>query len=137
MNYRLGLLRAYVVLSVLWASTILLVLPSERLHFWDRQTNTLTTVHGHWEADPTVRPQEPQGGGGLDLSKYGPGKYRVTTDGGVYEVTIEKFAPKEPSRIQRGIWLACVLVLPPVLGYAAIFLVSPWVYRGFRPVART
>jgi len=41
--------------------------------------------------------------------------------------------PVAPSRIQRALWLAGVLLLPPACGYLIIFLVTPWIYRGFRP----
>jgi len=44
-------------------------------------------------------------------------------------------APFSESRTAKAAWLAGVLFLPPISGYAAIFLLIPWVYRGFRPAS--
>ena len=141
MNYRRGFQRVYAVLAVAWVVGLLFVLPADRLNFWSAQPNE-TTIHGPWEAYSkgaasaattdlskygTVTSNE------LDLSKYGPGKYRVTTDSGVYEVTVGAAAASDASsRSQRALWLSGVLLLPPGFGYLAIFLVIPWIYRGFR-----
>jgi hypothetical protein len=52
------------------------------------------------------------------------------------EPTRDSFIPDEPgfteSRIGKSLWLLSLLFGPPVIGYAAIFLMIPWVYRGFR-----
>lgn len=37
------------------------------------------------------------------------------------------------SRTGKVMWLAGILLLPPAVGYATIFLLIPWIYRGFRP----
>lgn len=48
----------------------------------------------------------------------------------------DRSEPLSP-RPQRALWLAAVLFAPPLLGYATIFLLIPWIYRGFRPATRT
>ncbi len=35
-------------------------------------------------------------------------------------------------RIRQAGWLTGILVLPPAVGYALLFLVFPWIVRGFR-----
>ena len=43
----------------------------------------------------------------------------------------ETLAPYQ-LRIIKAAQLAAIFFLPPLIGYAAIFLVIPWIYRGFR-----
>jgi len=40
-----------------------------------------------------------------------------------------------PSQVQllRLVWFGAVLILPPAFGYAVIFVVIPWIFRGFKP----
>jgi hypothetical protein len=35
-------------------------------------------------------------------------------------------------RVEKSVWLFEVMALPPIAGYLLIFLVAPWIYRGFQ-----
>jgi hypothetical protein len=41
----------------------------------------------------------------------------------------------QPGQVQllRLAWLGGLLVLPPAFGYVVIFVVMPWIFRGFKP----
>jgi hypothetical protein len=61
--------------------------------------------------------------------------FEETAKSGDWKIWTESGSDQPPSRAQKGLWLAGALFGPPVFGYAAIFLVIPWVYRGFRPAS--
>jgi hypothetical protein len=67
------------------------------------------------------------------------GSHSVLVDSGSDQLRIVKSDPLpappfSESRMGKATWLTGVLFLPPIFGYTAIFLVIPWIYRGFRPV---
>lgn len=134
MNYRRGFQRVYAVLVVLWIGSVLFALPSDRLRFWSTAEGLAANTHGD-PNDWTVVKETP-----LDLSKYGtvlPAQSKEATPEAPIDfshATVEDPRPTQTteSRLGKTAWLGEVLFGPPLLGYAAIFLVTPWIYRGFR-----
>ena len=146
MNYRRGFQRVYAVLTVAWIGVLLLALPADRVKFWQKQQgeasladvdlgksgiaitappSTLT------DADIAARDKSPTENAPPPLPKGA-----VPLPPGFTPVPADSFVPDEPaaveSRTQKFLWLASVLFGPPLAGYAAIFMVIPWIFRGFR-----
>ncbi|HSR07238.1 MAG TPA: hypothetical protein VLM42_08820 [Bryobacteraceae bacterium] len=140
MNYRRGFQRVYAVLTVVWIAGLILALPNYRVRFWQKQrgeasladvdlakSGIATTTKGDiFDQIDAERHKQP-----YDLPK-GAVPVDPNGNGG-------SFVPDEPvateTRTEKFLWLAGVLFGPPIAGYAAIFLVVPWVFRGFRPSA--
>ena len=110
MNYRRGLQRLYAALTVAWVSAMLLTLPPDRIKAWSVPSNG---------PSPTEF---------LGFERDHPMRYAVDL------FLINNLPnPSWNSRLQKFTWLICILAVPPVLGYAILFGVAPWVYRGFKP----
>jgi hypothetical protein len=128
MNYRRGLKRAYAVLAIAWIATLLYVLPSGRLKFWSAQPS----------AQPNVAPvYNPTASGVANVieipaSSRDERQYKFKmTDGKIYVVTTEDTIAERP--IGKFAWLAAWLFAPPIFAYGLLFIVLPWVFRGFKP----
>jgi|SRR5579863_7411808 len=126
MNYRRGFQRAYAVLVVMWVATVLYVLPGERLKFWQRAS------------DSFVPDYEGPNNSGVDNVIEIPAPSRnerqfkfTMTDGKTYIVTTEDAITERP--IGKVAWLAAWLLAPPIFAYGVLFIVLPWVFRGFHP----
>ena len=135
MNYRRRFQRVYAALTVAWIAVLLFMLPADRLRFWQAEI---------WQSTYDHSPEA------VDLSRYGtveptpppPNETKALSDAKGWTVVKETpidYGPHSAVPIPFGesptgksAWLASVLFLPPVLGYIAIFLVIPWIYRGFR-----
>jgi hypothetical protein len=146
MNYRRGLQRVYAVLTVAWVAVLLFALPADRLKFWSAteewgasdkpvgNPNDWTPVketaidYGSHSVAPL-----PPGAILVDPSRVTPVAPSTLTDADIQKLDAAKGVPFGHSPGGKGVWLAGVLFLPPVAGYAAIFLLVPWVYRGFKP----
>lgn len=66
--------------------------------------------------------------------------WTVVKEASLTNSDVEKLDAANPaisglSWVRKIMWLAGILFLPPVAGYAAMFLIIPWIYRGFRPRA--
>jgi hypothetical protein len=118
-NYKRGLLRVYAVVSVLWMATVLVVavrdLPisdwsvvSERP---DDGTPALNTPNATTATQPDA------------LDKLIAGMPRKRRD--IFDVIAPESGTYWASRI-------ALTVLPPALCYASLFLVVPWIVRGFK-----
>lgn len=122
MNYRRGFQRVYAVLTVVWIAASLIALPAHRLRFWEAPS--LEGEKIQFEPLP----------GGMTIDELAR-KHGSTVEpaGGT---TPDSFVQDEPTFtrtcIGKSLWLAGLLFLPPLAGYATIFLVIPWIYRGFR-----
>lgn len=129
MNYRRGLQRFYLVLTLAWVIVLSVALPADRLNFWSAsQRQNPATLPADWfEAN---KPESGQRAKDYDaLAK----KYGRTVEPPSDSFVPDVAAPlSTPSRASRALWLARVLLLPPAFGYVTVFLVIPWVYRGFR-----
>jgi len=77
-------------------------------------------VVGDVNEHPAGTPSQPR-------SKFGG----IPVDNGVNE-----HPAGTPSQPVRAAWLFGVLLALPLAGYAVLFLVVPWVYRGFKPGTR-
>lgn len=130
MNYRNGFQRLYAVFTLLWIVGTLLFLPTERWDFW-RKWNFWDQVEAH-VCDTPCSPEElkqPWIADRMDQQARLATQPKWKT---FYEY-ITLSVPVE-SRVQRFLWLLGLLVLPPALGYLVLFLLVPWVVRGFRPL---
>jgi len=120
MNYRRGLQRVYAVLSATWAIAVLFAVLSGHWQPWERfQIAETEIAPTSVEFDPSelrpvpdVSPEE--------FLKQNPRKTAKLAD----------ILP-DPSTWRRIAWTASAASLPPIVGYSILFLVFPWVYRGF------
>ena len=103
MNYRRGLQRLYLVLAVAWVAGVLFVVPSGRWEPWHKKVDPKV-----W-ADLGVVPATPE------------------------EVSFSDLKSIRDYRIEVWLWATGLAFIPPLIGYAFLFLVAPWVYRGFHP----
>ena len=126
MNYRRGLQRIYAVLAIMWVATLLYVLPSERLKFWQRTSGSLAPVYEGPNASGVANVIE------IPASSRDERQYKFTmTDGKIYVVTTEDAIAERP--IGKFAWLVAWLFAPLICTYGLLFIVFPWVFRGFRP----
>ena len=83
-----------------------------------------------------------------DALKPGPWQDYITppstkpTDDLQIVVPTDSFIPDEPSfaensRIGKSLWLLGLLFGPPLVGYFGLFILFPWLYRGFKPIVST
>jgi hypothetical protein len=111
MNCRRGLQRVYLLLAVVWIAGISFALFSSQWQPW-RATLPL------WAAqNETLQASTP------------------TPDSSI-TITPEVFLhDKATNLIHRQIWIwdVSMSIAPPLLFYGLLFVVVPWVYRGFRP----
>jgi hypothetical protein len=130
MNYRCGLQRVYAVLTTAWIIALLFILPADRLKFWQADQWETLADHAVPMSAAAASPQ-PKSSGQPDID------YDALAKRAISETSQVKFAATpsswDQSRTHKFLWLMSFLMLPPAVGYAALFLVIPWVYRGFRP----
>ncbi len=128
MNYRRGFQRIYAVLTVAWIVAVLLILPPDRWNFW-RTWDAFDELELH----PCVGPcsaeelKQPWIAAILDREARLAIQPKWKTFGEYITLSV----PVE-SRVQRFLWLFGLLVLPPAMGYAVLFLLAPWIFRGFK-----
>jgi hypothetical protein len=108
-NYRRGFQRVYAILTVVWVVLLLVTLPVSRLKFWQPEKWETLSDHAAKSADPWEQ---------------------AAAD---YRRAAEHTAQESESKRNKLLWIANVVVLPPLIGYVALFYVVPWIYRGFRP----
>ena len=115
MNYRRGSQRLYVVMTGAWIGLLLLALPSYRVRFWVAPIDygkygVVTTPTGDWFKDNAPK----------SIVTQNP----------------DSFEPDPPtisdSRVGKALWLLVVTLGPPAMGYIVVFVVVPWIFRGFR-----
>jgi hypothetical protein len=135
-NYRCGFQRLYAVLAIAWVAALLFVLPSGRVSFW---------VADHPVASSAITKRIASNGKTyvfpLDATKdeiqelVGLSVAWAEVPNGDWQHETKSDNRPEPlsPRPGQALWLAGVLFVPPMLGYATIFLLIPWIYRGFRP----
>lgn len=127
-NYRRGFQRVYAILTVVWFAMLLFMLPAERLEFWKVPTVALPS-----DAITVPNPKDslppPPPGYTLDEPKKSPDIW----DQAAEEYRRAHAESKPESRRIKFLWVASVLLLPPLIGYVALFYAVPWIYRGFRP----
>jgi hypothetical protein len=107
-SHRIGFQRLYAVLAVLWIGAALFTILSHRWQPWLS-----------FQPDYTA------------LAMKNGGTISVTPDpngGDIFDLLIPT-----PSTSTVSLWAAGLSLLPPLLGYSILFVVFPWVYRGFRP----
>lgn len=123
MNYRRGLLRAYTILSVSWVIGVLVVLPPERVKVWSEKPHDLTPDQfmAQWLVDDFKKKHAVENGLGQDwFAQNAPP-----------EPPAPQHFGDQATRGYKAMWLAGILFLPPLLCYASLFQIVPWVYRGF------
>lgn len=133
MNYRRGFQRVYAVSTLVWIVGTLLYLPTNRWDFW-RKWDAWDKLVAHPCAGSTCTEEElkmPWIAATIDEQA----KLATQPKWKTFCEYITLSVPVE-SRLLRFFWLFCLLVLPPVLGYAALFLLVPWIVRGFKPLKR-
>ena len=104
MNYRRGFQRAYLVLAVVWIAATLLLAARDR------------PTHTDWIDVPSGTQAK---GDGWDQAAA---EYK------------RDHQPPYPEELSRY-WTVqgAVVVGPPLVGYLLLFVVVPWIYRGFKP----
>ena len=112
MDHRRALQRGYSMLTVAWIATVLAVVPSYRLKFWSAQIPGATLSYQLY--DPVRN--------ALNLFR-------------AYILFHVLPNPSLNSPLQKFAWLASILILLPVIGYAVLFYFFPWIYRGLRPAS--
>jgi hypothetical protein len=113
-NYKRGLHRLYAVISVLWATTVLAVAVR------DQPPANIETFSAF------VAEQKGASGAKEDFWD----RVARSTEG-----PTQKSFPLDPSdHTIRDFWLSrnTFAVLPPLAGYLALFVVAPWIARGFK-----
>lgn len=111
MNYRRGLQRAYMVLTVAWIAGVM-----------------STVLTGHWE--PWHRFEQQNGWSVVSETPI------VSPEQFFGKARLSDIDEAETQRMmlhQRIGWAFGVSVIPTLAVYLTLFLVAPWVYRGFRP----
>ena len=101
---RRGLQRLYAVLAAVWVAAIL-----------------SAVFYGQWQ--PWHKTFDPK-----DLAELG-----IVPDPTPQAVDISELKPLPDPRIETWSWALGLAFVPPLVGYAFMFIVTPWVYRGFRP----
>ena len=127
MNYRRGLRRAYAVLTATWVAVLLFTLPSDRLKFWSAPPQNVKVTNRF--GDEPIPPPPPSGV--RFQEEQHSDSFQEAARSGDWNIWTRDGEPA--TRVQKVLWLAGVLFIPPVFGYIAIFFMIPWVYRGFRP----
>ena len=160
MNYRVGFQRLYAVLALAWVGFVLFVTPANKVKFWTADSPQAWGANDKPAArygNPNDWTEVPATQQGKDLSKYGtvsPARQGQKTMRPLKDADIDIFdkidaeaknltvvksepLPNAESRWIKFLWLAAVLFLPPAIGYAMLFYVLRWIYRGFRPTRPT
>lgn len=146
MNYRRGFQRVYTVLTVAWIGVYLFALPAERLRFWQAPIDydALPLEYGVDDSyaararDTMAMPTPPPAGYVLDHSRAWYEAREKANQGwsSTDDYAVSKQSPPKSNftetRIGKTLWLASLLFAPPLIGYVAIFLVIPWIFRGFK-----
>ncbi len=150
MNYRRGLRRIYVMLTVAWVLVMLFTLPADRLIFWANRSDAWTAVGEKATAAPkSFVPDIDRAALAEQIQQYArigqkakaiyPGAYDDLSDVDLgvrmkvkYPALSDGSSDDWPARTQRVLWLFGVLLLPPGCGYIVGFIVIPWIYHGFR-----
>jgi len=105
MNYRRGLQRLYLALTVVWIAAVVLTVLPGRWRPW--------LALNIWEMD--LRPDAPTLTASLaDIDEVATAALEVHT---------------------RRVWTIGLSLIPPILVYLFVFYIAPWLYRGFRPKA--
>lgn len=135
MNYRRGFHRVYVVCSVLWIGVMLALAVRDRPRKIDY--DALAKKYGAVEVDPnspfTVSPED------FLRHEAEKAKQKVTRDETRAPSSADKKwivaseTPLPSMYLQFWETRSSIALLPPTVGYLLLFVVVPWVYRGFRP----
>jgi len=114
-NYRRGLQRAYAVLAIGWIAAILFVTLSET------PSATLSDADiAKLDSQPVVKEEH---GPPPD-----PSRWESTQD----HLTVVESRPL-PTAPRNWLRIGALSFAPPLVGYAMLFYVIPWVYWGFKP----
>jgi hypothetical protein len=156
MNYRTGFQRLYVAFTVAYIAVISFALPPDRLRFWSVPVRDSVDIDAPNNAASQFDPDAFMAGRKLaEQASQGPNPEtpaaptpRVTVFGDpvidppppppgvrfVADPTPETPTVQVPveSRASKLLSLSGILFLPPAFGYALLFFVIPWIYRGFR-----
>jgi len=138
MNRRRGFFRLYAVLSVIWVIGVLVATPTERSKFWrpaspkaaagrDREYRIGDTVY-HFPADVSEERV-------WNILREKDIVVETTSDG--VRVVSSTSQDDGQGAGPKLLGLAKCAVIPPATAYLALFVIVPWVYRGFRPGTRT
>jgi len=103
MTYRRGFQRVYALLTVAWIGLVLLTVLPGYWRPW--------LAASIWEMD--LRPNTPT--------------HSISVD----EIDVPATAKLEVQT--RRIWALGLSVIPPLVLYLSLFLIAPWIIRGFRP----
>lgn len=137
MNYQRGFQRLYVLLVICWIAFVVLATQSGRWRpwpympraSWELQTSAIPP-RGQWEIEsetPIVPPvMTPIPAKTNDPKFVSPEKF--LRDAALQE--------ERHRNIVKWSLVAGAAVAPSALGYALLFYVAPWVYRGFKPGAQ-
>lgn len=153
MNYRRGLQRVYLVLTVAWFLLVLLMVVSNRWVWepwqitpsyapdWFTQNaphavdyTALAKEAGAISSQPANALPPPPPGYTIDSTRVDSGASRLPPGAKLVSGSV----PQQPSAIgvstfRKVIWITWLSLPMPVIGYLLLFHVSRWVYRGFRP----
>lgn len=123
MNWRRGIFRIYIVLSIAWAALVL----------WESPTlpNAISAI---WHHAPThadlVAAQK--------ASEAYAAKFKLDTRKGMSDEEIERFLGPDMNQMTREsaweiVWADFATILSIPLCLALVWSVSEWIWRGFRP----
>jgi hypothetical protein len=132
MNYRRGLHRLYLTLAAAWFLLVLFMVATDRW-FWTPWRVLPITWGGGWQ----VVSQEPIPSqfGGVPVDAPATGRSPDALDDMLSRMP-KSNRNARPLSLTRKAEDVAALALPfPILGYALLFWVWPWVYRGFGPKA--
>jgi hypothetical protein len=107
MNYRGAFQSVNVVLTVVWTSAMAFIILSG---FWQPWYSPIFNRGSPFSSYQGDAPKD---------------KHNDSTKGWSYS------RPRK-SRTIKTVWLAGVLLIPPFAVYAVLFVMIPWIYRGFR-----
>lgn len=111
-NYRRGLRRVYLVLAVAWIAGV-----------------TATLSSGHWQPWRSTLPAWVTQNETLQPSSSDPG-VTITPETFLHDEAMKEI------RHRTWIWDTSLSIGPPLLLYALLFGIVPWIYRGFKPGTR-
>ena len=123
LNYRRGLQRLYIVVSVSWMAVILVLAVRDR------------PIPDFWDAVAAAAPIEPAPAVQIPKS-FSPGQPTKSTRD-IFDVvagTPTTVPKSEGDHTIRNYWISrgALMALPPLVCYLVFFVTVPWVAKGFK-----